>query len=367
MADSDGKHPDDPFGKDAFGPAPESPFDSAQEAFLEDRLTAFSDFSYSGSEFHRSFNWHGEARFSPDGRFVYGFCSETACFVVVDLVLSTQLVFECVNLRKVHVLNFVLVSPVLVVVYGADAFWLLRLNPEKETCEWIQLQQHPPSTPAYVLTVIGGTQVDVRRAILCSNHAYQLRFVRLDVDRGSLEEEHVEQLEDSLDVYDLEKKQWTKRSGNIEQAHWPRVPPPFLLQREVRHCVWSRERVYFCGYTYVNEERHSAVFCCDLERREWRQLSFTVTNIDRISPLVNVKTGEQDGLLLVCKKGGDRVGIYRLLLRNPDPLVLLAAAALRTSRIDVDGGWGFHGCMQKTPYNRLLPPMYPNMTPVPRT
>ncbi|KAI6233138.1 hypothetical protein M3Y99_00949300 [Aphelenchoides fujianensis] len=349
-----------------FGPDSEFPFTSAQEAFVEDRLT----------------HWDGEARFSADGRFVYGFGLEATSFLTVDLVLHTQLVFECKDPPSGYALNFEVVSPRAVVVYRTDALWLLRLDVERRTGEWVELQRHAPGTPAYVLTEIGGAEVDVRRAVLCGDFADRRRFARLDVGGGRLAVDGEEQLEgarrafrlsedgrllhalsfcrdplDTLDVFDLEKRQWTstKLSGGVERL-------------AVSHCFWTRTGVYFCGYTYVDDWPLYSVFRCDLERREWRKLPLAARNIDRISALVSAETGEDEGLLLVCRKNGDRVeGVYRLLLRHPDPLVLLAATALRRSRLHVESEWGFRECMQKTRYNWLLRSLYPNMTPIPRS
>ncbi|KAI6243148.1 hypothetical protein M3Y99_00138200 [Aphelenchoides fujianensis] len=365
MADVNGIRAKSPFDHDAD--------ERAQGLFVEDRLSVFSDFAFPASELWR------KVHSSPDGRFAYAFCFEPPGFVVVDLVLATQIVFTSQDFSNPLVLDFVVVSSVAVVVFATDGLWLFRLDAAEKTFERVALEPSGASALAYIFTEISGSGVDVQRAALAWNRPEQLRFVRLDVDRSRLEVDHVEWIEGTsrayrssedgrslyainwdspgtLHSFDLEEKTWTSEelTGSVDQ-----LTP--------RHCFWTETGAYFCGYELVDNHTRYSVFRCDLEEREWRKLPLVARDIDRLAPIVNAETGQEDGLFVVCTDWcSGRSRTYRLLFRNPDPLVLLAAVALRRGRLHVDGEWGFHGCMQKMLYNRRLPPMYPNMTPIPR-
>ncbi|KAI6234213.1 hypothetical protein M3Y99_00829000 [Aphelenchoides fujianensis] len=321
----------------------------------------------------------GKVRFSPDGRFAYRVCHLPAAFVAVDLVLHTRVAFAFAGHLDPAVLNFVVVSPRAVVVHEYESLWLLRLNVAANTCERVDLERCPPSVGAYAFTEIRGTSVDVRRAVLGWTYADRIRFARLDVDAGRLQVDGEVAPEDvrefrrlsddgrslyalgfdrprSLHVLDTTTRTWRaeKMTGAVDQM-------------TEKRCLWTRKHAFLCGYTSLDDRKHYAVFRCDLERREWTKLPLSVDRFDRVAPIVNADTGDADGLLFVWTDPDDRkTEIRRLMLKSPDSLVLLAATALRRSRLHVDGEWGFHGCMQKTRYNRLLPPLYPNMTPLAR-
>ncbi|KAI6225458.1 hypothetical protein M3Y99_01338800 [Aphelenchoides fujianensis] len=281
--------------------------------------------------------------------------------------------------------DFVVVNATTLVLHDGYSLWLLRLNVDELRVERTLLEE---PVPTVVLTEIRGTNVRVKQAVLNAGGRVPLRFARLDVDAGRLEVDGEAEFPQEQPPFHSSEDGRSLYSFFFEYNHRPLLhvldvdaktrstvdPAGDIEMMEECNVFWSPRHAYISGWAFVNWKRRFFVYSCDLERREWTKLPVITREPFRISPVLDATSGEDRGNFLVVCKAEKRIGpndyveevrVYRPL-RHPPPLVVLAVDALRTSRIDVDGEWGFHGCMGKTPCNRLLPPLFPNMTPIPR-
>ncbi|KAI6220641.1 hypothetical protein M3Y99_01597500 [Aphelenchoides fujianensis] len=343
-----------------------------QELPLEKRAAPFNSFVHENVE---------HFRFSPDGRFAYGFATKKKRLVVVDLLLNTQRAFKPKKRKWESIQDIVAVNPATLIVLDSNGLCLLRLSTTDDSFEFLPMQGFEDSSLAVtvVLTSISGANVAVEQAVLHSLGNRRLRFVRADVDAVRVDGDEVAAVEDPSHVFHLSNDggslfatsrsdlrhlhalalstgEWTKHetSGEID-GNW--------VDRKL---YWTRDHAFFCGREFVNGAFRWSVFRCDLERREWTKqpLTMAARNVDRIVSIAT-ESGEDGGMLVVTSEKHDETIVYRLL-KTPDSLVHLAAAALRKSHIDVKGEHGFHECMKKTACNKLIPMVFSNLKPIPR-
>lgn len=81
--------------------------------------------------------------------------------------------------------------------------------------------------------------------------------------------------------------------------------------------MWVQKIAYLrdIGW-YDGPTDRSSVFRCDFERREWKELPVVYVKGAQLSPIVNAKTGQEDGLLMVKSKCTPRgKEIFRVLFK----------------------------------------------------
>ncbi|KAI6230654.1 hypothetical protein M3Y99_01035700 [Aphelenchoides fujianensis] len=267
---------------------------------------------------------------SPDGRYAFCFGHGVRRFVVLDLVRHIQLVFVSKYSSPSFIQDFAVVSPTTIVALQVDSLHLIRLDMESRTFEWFGWGGRPERDTTFVFTEIRGRDVHLKQTVLNSLEAERIRFVRLDIERGQLEEVWSERPEfpwssyrlsddgrllfgisrsdfSCLRVFDLESKpwSWTRLAGDI-----PRFDSGSFY--------WtSQERAYFAGLKFFGKRLRHFVYCCDLERLEWRNLSITTgPELLRIASVVD-EEGEPNGMMLVEKNAHDNhLDFHRFLFRQ---------------------------------------------------
>ncbi|KAI6243222.1 hypothetical protein M3Y99_00146500 [Aphelenchoides fujianensis] len=321
-------------------------------------------------------------KLSRDGRYAYFFRCWPEGLVVVDLLRNVRTAFhstgEPLRLPK----DFLVVNPTTIVVLDHAAVLLLRLSAEENTYDAVVLQHRTlPPLPAYVFTEISGTNVELKQATAERAPTSRVHFVRLNVDAARLHVDREERTdrplvhhlsEDGRSLYaidleqpatlcvsDLEQQTWssTELTGDIDATHsW-----------HDGQLVWSDECVYFWGRSRNSSSCEISTYRCDLEQLQWKEMPLTMDRNDQLLPLGNAETGGNDGLTIVrCDEEQKKVEIYRLLLKTPGPLLRLCVDALRKTQINVKAEHGFHAVMTSECGRKILPSIYPNMTPRPR-
>ncbi|KAI6227548.1 hypothetical protein M3Y99_01241300 [Aphelenchoides fujianensis] len=323
---------------------------------------------------------------SRDGRYAYCLCKKFSELLIVDFVRQAQLFLKPKQSSfDGSIGEFLLVNPTTIVALGEGGLWLLRMHVEDESFEMIQLAAHN-SAPAYVLTEVTGTGVDVKQAVLQLHLKNdELRFGRLHVNDARLEVDWTKPVEDAenffqlskdgrslfgvsakeydvLRVYDIEQKSCNTRglAGRVPRNNdeWE---VPCQAFRSVQHVyvLTFEEDIYPPYYT-------CDAYRCNLQEAKWEMLWADVGEVHRIVPLVNAESGEDEGFLIVRSRGfKGGYNVERYLFNTVDSLEHLAMDAFRKHNTNVKGDFNFHFFLNETmPGKKILPSMYPNMKPL---
>ncbi|KAI6242084.1 hypothetical protein M3Y99_00247900 [Aphelenchoides fujianensis] len=332
-------------------------------------------------------------RYSRDGRYAYCFSDDLSELLIVDFVRHAQLRLKPKSAFGGIVEEFVLVNPTAMIAIGerGETFHderglsLLRMDVEGESFETIKLAEHE-AVPTYVLTEITGKDVDVKHAVIHKQWTSRtICFCRLHVDDARLDVDWTERAEDAglffqlskdgrslfgistkeydvLHVYDIEQKTCTTKemAGCVYDDHEDHLPDEASGSVEnlyVRKWQDEEHAPYYAWSTYR----------CNLPEAKWERLSIDTCDMDPVAPLVDAKSGEDEGFLAVsyehCEK---KYRVDRYLFNTVDSLERLAMDAFRKHNMNVKGDFNFHFFLNETtPGKKILPSLYPNMKPLP--
>ncbi|KAI6233124.1 hypothetical protein M3Y99_00947900 [Aphelenchoides fujianensis] len=334
-----------------------------------------------------------DLRLSPDGRYAFCFSYGVRRFVVLDLVRHTQLAFHSKERERTIIQDFAVISPSMIVALQVDSLRLIRLDVESGTFEWLGWGRRPGRATAFVFKEIRGRNVHLKQAVLNCSESERISFIRLDIDRGQLEEMWTERpnftstsyrlSEDGRSLYAISRADLSRlHVYDIKSGTWSWMNLTGDIPRFHQGLFYfsSPEHAYFAGRVPFGKPRHS-IFCCDLDRLEWKHLSImTAHELLHIASFVD-EEGEHNGMMLVEKNTRDnQLEFHRFLYRQalqfirpltvvcrtPDSLLRLAVDALRRSHIGVKRPLGFHRIMSTECGKKILPSAYPDMQPIPR-
>ncbi|KAI6219851.1 hypothetical protein M3Y99_01632500 [Aphelenchoides fujianensis] len=337
-------------------------------------------------------------RCSPDGRYVYTFV-DGVNLVIVDLYRSMQKVMKPDRSWQGNPEDFVVVDPNTILFVAKTrrcvrgflglhrALYRLRFADNGKCYQWMSVPYAGESlSPTIVFSQITGQRVDVKQEKLGSIGDPSFWHVDVDEPRavqqgneirlpanarfvGRLSEngrKFYAMGEDPkvLYVYWTDEKMWTDAVLNTDA-----MQSNFVIDK----CFWTANTLY----AKVDPKEHSPkdflLFRCDLKRKRWEEMTVDAEDLEHIFPLVNSKSGEEDGILLVYSKthpgpsrdlSDSRYKFQRVMLRNVDSLRVMSLMAVHRSREEIEGEEGFHQKMNVAPQKNVLKSRYQGMRPI---